>query len=143
MLNEIIMSNTCWDTLYFHCICLLLRTYMRGEKEREENLPKWQSTKNFTHHWRVTCGKFFCKSLLLLVEQYHTRCGIWTRKWGLKYSWASWHCQDYFFFCCREKQLWELLFFEHTLSLSCYNLKKGTCVKSHKKRRTGRHRGAC
>ena len=38
--------------------CLLLRKH-----KWVENLPKWQSTKNFTHHWRVTCGKFFCKRL--------------------------------------------------------------------------------
>ena len=57
---------------------------------------------------------FLQKAKLLVFRESHTRCGIWTRKWGLKYSWASWHCQD-FFFCCQEKQLWELLFFEHTL----------------------------
>ena len=36
MLNEIILSKTCWDTLYFHCICLLLRKYMRAERERRK-----------------------------------------------------------------------------------------------------------
>ena len=81
--------------------------------------------KNFTHHWRVTCGKFFCKRLWS-VEQYSTgttRCGIWTRKWGLKYASENDNVKTP---SCWKTTL-GTIFWGLTASLSCYNLKGHLC----------------